>query len=127
MVSKGSRLDDADGNPVLLVRQRHGGWQLAWRVFVVGNILKSGVDGGMGLKEIIERLNKTEHKFDRSQLPAGAIIKDIYAEGDGGAVARAVARREESPLDVYTDAGRGEQTTDKRHEVITGTVAGIGV
>ena len=45
-VSKGSRLDDADGNPVLLVRQRHGGWQLAWRVFVVGNILKSGVDGG---------------------------------------------------------------------------------
>lgn len=36
MVSKGSRLDDADGNPVLLVRQRHGGWQLAWRVFVVG-------------------------------------------------------------------------------------------
>ena len=23
--SKGSRLDDADGNPVLLVRQRHGG------------------------------------------------------------------------------------------------------
>lgn len=45
-VSKGLRLDDADGNPVLLVRQRHGGWQLAWRVFVVGNILKSGVDGG---------------------------------------------------------------------------------
>ena len=36
MVSKGSRLDDADGNPVLLVRQRHGGLQLAWRVFVVG-------------------------------------------------------------------------------------------
>lgn len=36
MVSKGSRLDDADGNPVLLVRQRHGGVQLAWRVFVVG-------------------------------------------------------------------------------------------
>ena len=32
-VSKGSRLDDADGNPVLLVRQRHGGVQLAWRVF----------------------------------------------------------------------------------------------
>lgn len=31
-VSKGSRLDDADGNPVLLVRQRHGGGQLAWRV-----------------------------------------------------------------------------------------------
>ena len=30
----------------------------------------------MGLKEIIERLNKTEHKFDRSQLSAGAIIKD---------------------------------------------------
>ena len=47
MVSKGSRLDDADGNPVLLVRQRHGGGQLAWRVFVVGNILKSGVDGRM--------------------------------------------------------------------------------
>ena len=46
MVSKGSRLDDADGNSVLLVRQRHGGVQLAWRVFVVGNILKSGVDGG---------------------------------------------------------------------------------
>ena len=36
MVSKGSRLDDADGNPVLLVRQRHGGGQLAWMVFVVG-------------------------------------------------------------------------------------------
>ena len=35
-VSKGSRPDDADGNPVLLVRQRHGGVQLAWRVFVVG-------------------------------------------------------------------------------------------
>ena len=33
MVSKGSRLDDGDGNPVLLVRQRHGGVQLAWRVF----------------------------------------------------------------------------------------------
>ena len=32
MVSTGSRLDDADGNPLLLVRQRHGGWQLAWRV-----------------------------------------------------------------------------------------------
>ena len=32
-MSKGSRLDDADGNPVLLVRQRHGGVQLAWRVF----------------------------------------------------------------------------------------------
>lgn len=36
MVSKGSRLDDADGNPVLLVRQPHGGVQLVWRVFVVG-------------------------------------------------------------------------------------------
>ena len=35
-VSKGSRLDDADGNPVLLVRRRHGGGRLAWRVFVVG-------------------------------------------------------------------------------------------
>ena len=35
-VSKGSRPDDADGNPVLLVRQRHGGVQLAWGVFVVG-------------------------------------------------------------------------------------------
>ena len=34
------------------------------------------LNGGMGLKEIIARLNKTEHKFDRSQLPAGAIIKD---------------------------------------------------
>ena len=33
MVSTGSRLDDADGNPLLLVRQRHGGLQLAWRVF----------------------------------------------------------------------------------------------
>ena len=32
-VSKGSRLDDADGNPVLLVRQRHGGVQLVWRSF----------------------------------------------------------------------------------------------
>ena len=35
-VSNRLRLDDADGNPVLLVRQRHGGLQLAWRVFVVG-------------------------------------------------------------------------------------------
>lgn len=34
------------------------------------------LNGVMNLKEIIERLNKTEHKFDRSQLPAGAIIKD---------------------------------------------------
>lgn len=32
MVSKGSRLDDSDENPVLLVRQRHGGWQLADRI-----------------------------------------------------------------------------------------------
>ena len=32
-VSKGARLDDADGNPVLLVWQRRGGGQLAWRVF----------------------------------------------------------------------------------------------
>lgn len=31
-VSKGSRLDDADGNPVILVRQRHGGGQLADRI-----------------------------------------------------------------------------------------------
>lgn len=31
-VSKGSRLDDADGNPVLLVRQPHGGVQLADRI-----------------------------------------------------------------------------------------------
>ena len=31
-VSKGSRLDDADRNPVLLVRQRHGGVQLADRI-----------------------------------------------------------------------------------------------
>ena len=33
-VSKGSRLDDADGNPVLLVRQPHGGVQLVWRVSI---------------------------------------------------------------------------------------------
>lgn len=32
MVSKGSRLDDADGNPVLLVRQPHGSVQLADRI-----------------------------------------------------------------------------------------------
>ena len=32
-VSKGLRMDDSDGNHVLLVRQRHGGVQLAWRVF----------------------------------------------------------------------------------------------
>ncbi len=31
-VSKGSRLDDADGNPKLLVRQRHGRVQLADRI-----------------------------------------------------------------------------------------------
>ena len=31
-VSKGARLDGADGNPVLLVRQRHGGVQLADRI-----------------------------------------------------------------------------------------------
>ena len=29
---KRSRLDDADGNPVLLVRQPHGGVQLADRI-----------------------------------------------------------------------------------------------
>lgn len=47
-VSKGLRLDDADGNPVLLVRQRHGGVQLAWRVFVVGKRTEiwSGRSGG---------------------------------------------------------------------------------
>ena len=28
------------------------------------------------LKEIIGCLNTTEHKFDRSQLPVGAIVKD---------------------------------------------------
>lgn len=32
-VSKGLRLDDADGNHVLLVRQRHGGGQFVWSVF----------------------------------------------------------------------------------------------
>lgn len=32
MVSKGLRLDGADGNSVLLVRQRHGGVQLADRI-----------------------------------------------------------------------------------------------
>lgn len=31
-VSKGSRPDDADGNPVLLVRQTHGGVQLVDRI-----------------------------------------------------------------------------------------------
>lgn len=33
---KGQGQDEADGNPVVLVRQPHGGVQLAWRVFVVG-------------------------------------------------------------------------------------------
>ena len=32
MVSKGSSLDDADGNHVLLVRQTHGGVQSADRI-----------------------------------------------------------------------------------------------
>lgn len=52
MVSKGSRLDDADGNPVLLVRQRHGGGQLAWWVFVVRKQTEiwSGRWGGIELK-----------------------------------------------------------------------------
>lgn len=42
-VSKGSRLDYADGNPVLLVRQTHGGVQLAWRVFVVADRYENAV------------------------------------------------------------------------------------
>lgn len=45
-VSKGSRLDDADGNPVLLVRQPHGGVQWLGGCLLWGNRLKSGVDGG---------------------------------------------------------------------------------
>ena len=47
-VSKGLRLDDADGNPVLLVRQSHGGVQCSWLggCLLWGNRLKSGVDGG---------------------------------------------------------------------------------
>ena len=35
-VSKGSMLDDADGNPVLLVRQRHGGVSWLGGCFGVG-------------------------------------------------------------------------------------------
>ena len=47
-MSKGLRLDDADGNPVLLVRQSHGGVQCSWLggCLLWGNRLKSGVDGG---------------------------------------------------------------------------------
>lgn len=55
MVSKGAKLDDGDGNPVLLVRQRHGGVQLAWRVFVVGKQTEiwSGRWGRVELKFLI--------------------------------------------------------------------------
>lgn len=45
-VSKGSRLDDAEGNRVLLVRQRHGGGSWLGGCLLWGNRLKSGVDGG---------------------------------------------------------------------------------
>ena len=34
------------------------------------------LNGVITLKEIIGCLNTTEHKFDRSQLPVGAIVKD---------------------------------------------------
>ena len=55
-VSKGSRLDDADGNYVLLVRQRHGGGQLAWWVFVVGKQTEiwSGRWGGYRIEIFFE-------------------------------------------------------------------------
>lgn len=45
-VSKGSRLDDAEGNHVLLVRQRRGGGSWLGGCLLWGNRLKSGVDGG---------------------------------------------------------------------------------
>lgn len=55
-MSKRLRLDDADGNPVLLVRQRHGGLQLAWRVFVVGKHTEiwSGRSGGYRIEIFFE-------------------------------------------------------------------------
>ena len=55
-VSKGAGLDDADGNPVLLVRQRHGGGQVAWRVLVVGTQTEiwSGRWGGYRIEIFFE-------------------------------------------------------------------------
>lgn len=47
-VSKGSRLDDADGNPVLLLRHPLVACSWLGGCLLQGNRLKSGVDGGGG-------------------------------------------------------------------------------
>ena len=47
-MSKGSRLDDADGNPLLLLRHPLVACSWLGGCLLQGNRLKSGVDGGGG-------------------------------------------------------------------------------
>ena len=49
-VSKGSRLDDADGNPLLLLRHPLVACSWLGGCLLWGNRLKSGVDGGGGYR-----------------------------------------------------------------------------